>query len=69
MCPLCLVSVAVAYVLLACPQHSESRARHHCHVPPGSTLRHVLGDDSAWIRTVTLFSYILDTNFLVYSPR
>ena len=48
--------------LLACPQHSESRARHIGHVPPGSTLRHLLGDDAAWIRIVRLFTCILDTN-------
>ena len=70
MCPICLSPITVAHVLLTCPQFRESRARHLGHIPPENTLRHLLGDDSAWIQTGSLFSYVSDINFLViYSPR
>ena len=68
MCLICLAPITVGHVLLTCPQYRESRARHLGHIPLENTLRHLLGDGSAWIQTGSLFSYISDINFpVIYS--
>ena len=42
----------------------------HGHITTDVFLRHLLGDDSVWIKTGTLFSCILDIKFPVtYSPH
>ena len=69
-CPRCRVPLTVAHVLLSCPQHSGSRARHLGHIPRDTTLRHLLGDDSVWVKTGSLFSYIRDIKLpVIYSPQ
>ena len=66
----CLKHITVVHVLLACPQHSGNQARYLGNIPPGNTPRRLIGDDLARIRTGSLFSYILDTEFpVIYSPR
>ena len=64
-CPLCRVPLTVAHFLLRCPRHSVSRRRHLGHITTDVTLRHLLGDDSVWIKTGTLLSHILDIKFPV----
>ena len=57
-CPHCDVPLTVAHVLLACPRHRASRNR-------------LLGrlDDSVWVRSGTLFSFIREIQIqVVYSP-
>ena len=69
-CPLCHVPLTVAHVLLRCPRHRSSRRRHLGYIAPDVTLRHLLGDDSVWIQTGSLFSYLQDMKFaVIYSPR
>ena len=69
-CPRCRVPLTVEHVLLRCPQHHASRRRHLGRITSDVTLRHLLGDDSVWIRTGSLFSYIMDIKFaVVYSPQ
>ena len=69
-CPLCHVPVTVAHVLLRCPRHRSSRRRHLGYITPGVTLRHLLGDDSVWIQTGSLFSYIQAIKLaVIYSSR
>ena len=65
MCPRCLVPLTVCHILLACPNFSSNRARHLGRIAPHVTIRHLLGDDSAWVQTGALFSYILDIKFPV----
>ena len=68
-CPLCRVPLTVAHVLLRCPRHSVIRRHHLGYITPDVTLRHLLGDDSPWIQTGSLFLYILDIKFpIIYSP-
>ena len=70
MCPRCLVPLTVCHILLACPNFSSNRARHLGRIAPHVTIRHLLGDDSAWVQTGALFSYILDIKFpVIYSSR
>ena len=70
MCPRCLVPLTVCHILLACPNFSSNRARHLGRIAPHATLRHLLGEDSAWVQTGALFSYILDIKFpVIYSSR
>ena len=69
-CSLCRVPITVGHVLLSCPRHRHSRRRHLGYITPDTTLRDLLGDDSAWIQSGSLFSYILDIKFpVIYSPR
>ena len=69
-CTLCREPLTVAHVLLKCPRHSRSRRRHLGYITPDVNLRHLLGDDSTWIRTGSLFTYIADIRFpVIYSPR
>ena len=69
-CRHCHVPLTVAHVLLSCPQHSASRARHLGQITPVTTLRHLLGDDSDWIQRGTLFSFIRDIKLpVIYSPQ
>ena len=69
-CPHCHVPLTVAHVLLRCPRHRVSRRRHLGRIPSDVTLRHLLGDDSVWIRTGCLFSFIMDIKFaVIYSPQ
>ena len=70
MCGHCHVPLTVAHVLLSCPQHSVSRARHLGQLTPATTLRHLLGDDSDWIQRGNLFSFIREINFpVIFSPQ
>ena len=68
-CPLCRVPLTVAHVLLRCPRHNNTRRRHLGYITPDVTLRHLLADDSVWVQTGSIFSYILDIKFpVIYSP-
>ena len=67
-CPECLVPLTVVHVLLMCPKYGGSRRRHLGHTTQDITLRHLLRDDSIWIRTGRLFSFIFDIRFpAIYS--
>ena len=69
-CSECRVPLTVAHVLLTCPKYSGSRRRHLGHIAQDITLRHLLGDDSMWIRTGRLFSFVSDIRFpVIYSSR
>ena len=68
-CSRCDVPLTVAHVLLACPRHRASRSRLLGRLEPTVTLRYLLGDDSVWVRSGTLFSFIREIqNQAVYSP-
>ena len=64
-CPRCLVSLTVAHVLLACPLFSSSRRYHLGRISSDTTLRHLLSDESNWILTGSLFSFIRDIKLRV----
>ena len=50
--------------LLRCPRRSHSRGRHPGCISPGTTLSDFIVEDSDWIQTGCLFSYIPDVIFL-----
>ena len=69
-CPRCCVPLTVAHVLLACPHLSQSRARRLGRTAPDLTLRHLLGDESVWVHSGSLFSFIHDIKLpVIYSPQ
>ena len=69
-CPGCRVPLTVAHVLLGCSRLSRVRARHLGHMPPDVNLRQLLGDDSVWIQTGRLFSFIQAIRFpVIYRPK
>ena len=68
-CPRCLVPLTVAHVLLSCPHLSRSRRHHLGRITPDITLRHMLRDESEWILTGSLFSFIRDIKFPIIYPH
>ena len=69
-CPLCQVPLTVAHILLVCRRYSGSRARHLGYVGPSTTVSRLLGDDSVWVHSGSLFSFIQDIKLaVIYSPR
>ena len=69
-CPSCRAPLTVAHVLLECPRHNSSRVRLLGRLSPPVTLRHLLGDDSHWVRSGSLFSFFRDIKFpIIYSSR
>ena len=70
LCPRCYVPLTVAHVLLSCPRVRGSRAQHLGRIGPDITLRHILGDESAWVSSGSLFSFIRAIQFpVIYHPR
>ena len=68
-CPRCRVPLTVAHVLLSCPRLRGSRARHLGHIASNVTLRHILGDESNWVLTGSLFSFFRAIHFpVIYRP-
>ena len=70
LCPRCHVPQSVAHVLMSCPYLRRCRARHLGRITPEITLSHILGDDSDWVSTGSLFSFIRDIQFpVIYRPQ
>ena len=69
-CPRCYVPLTVAHVILSCPRFRGSRAQHLGRIAPDVTLRHILGDESAWVSSGSLFSFIQAIQFpVIYRPQ
>ena len=67
-CSECRVPLTVAHILLVCPKYGGSRRRHLGNIDQDITLSHLLGDDSIWIPTGRLFSFVFDIRFpVIYS--
>ena len=70
MCPRCLMPLAVAHVLLSCPRLGGSRNRYLGRMASNITLRHILGDESEWVLTGRLFSFIRAIELpVIYRPQ
>ena len=54
-CSRCHEPLTVAHVLLSCPHVRRSRARHLGHIASDATLSDILGDESDWISTSSVF--------------
>ena len=67
-CPRCRAPLTVAHVLLSCPRLRSFRALHLGRIPLSTTLRELLGDESDWVLTGSLFSFIRAIQFpVIYS--
>ena len=70
LCPRCLTPLTVAHVLLTCPHLCRSRTRHFGGISSNPSLRRLLGDDSEWVHSGSLFSFISGTKLsVIYSPQ
>ena len=70
LCPLCLVPLTVAHMLLSCPRLGGSRTRYLGRIVSNVTLRHILGDESDWVSTGRLFSFVRAIKFpVIYRPQ
>ena len=70
LCPRCRVPLSVAHVLMSCPRLRGYRARHLGRISPEVTLSHILGDESNWVSTGSLFSFIRAMQFpVIYRPQ
>ena len=68
LCNRCSVPLTVAHVLLSCPLFERNRTRYLGCIAPGTTIRHLLGDESPWVLSGNIFSFIRSVNFqVIYS--
>ena len=69
-CLRCREPLTVAHTLLSCPCFGESRARHLGRAVLEDPLRCVLGDESDFVLSGSLFSFIQDIQFpVIYSHQ
>ena len=67
-CSHCAVPLTVTHILLSCPHLEPNRTRCLGRIAPGTTIRHLLGDDSPWVLSGSIFSYIQSISFpVIYS--
>ena len=67
-CSRCAVPLTVSHVLLSCPLAEPNRTRYLGRIAPDTTIRHLLGDDSPWVLSGNIFSFIRSINFqAIYS--
>ena len=69
-CLRCREPLTVAHILLSCPCFGESRARHLGRTVFEGPLRCVLGDESDFVLSGSLFSFIQEIQFpVIYSHQ
>ena len=67
-CRRCTVPLTVSHVLLSCPLAEPNRTRYLGRIAPGTTIRRLLGDESPWVLSGNIFSFIRSINFqVIYS--
>ncbi|XP_043237640.1 uncharacterized protein LOC122389551 [Amphibalanus amphitrite] len=67
-CNGCSAPLTVAHVLLSCPLLEPDRTRYLGRIAPGTTVRHLLGDESPWVLSGNIFSFIRAVKFqAIYS--
>ena len=68
-CRSCDLPLTVAHVLVQCPHLEARRSRHLGRITPDMTLRYILGDESPFVHSGSIFSFIHSINFpVIYSP-
>ena len=67
-CGGCAVPLTVAHVLLSCRRLEPDRTRYLGRIAPDITVRHLLGDESPWVLSGNIFSFIRSIKFqVIYS--